>query len=72
MGGTVIVSTVMAPSFVGITLEGVKTQVVPVGRLARSHDNVTLLAVPFVKVAMIVVEPEFRGVSATPPVLERV
>jgi len=39
----------------------------------RSHDSVTLLPVPLpVSVAIIVVEPEFPGVSVTPPELERV
>ena len=72
MAGTVIVNTVVLPFNVGITLEGAKAQVVPVGRLVRSHDNVTLLAVPAVRVATIGVEPGFPGVSVTPPELKRV
>jgi len=62
------------PLGVGITLEGRKAQVVPAGRFVRSHDSVTFVAValPLVRVAMIVVKPEFPGVSATPPVFDRV
>ena len=67
-----MVKLVILPLIVGITLAGVKEQVVPVGRLVRSHDNVTFEAVPAVKVAIIVVEPEFPGVSVTPPEFERV
>ncbi len=67
-----MVNTVVLPFTVGITLVGVKAQVVPVGRLVRSHDNVTLLAVPVVRVAIIVVEPEFPGVSVMPTELKRV
>ena len=67
-----MVNTVVLPFTVGITLVGVKAQVVPVGRLVRSHDNVRLLAVPVVRVAIIVVEPEFPGVSVMPTELKRV
>ena len=67
-----MVNTVVLPFTVGITLVGVKAQVVPVGRLVRSHDNVTLLTVPVVRVAIIVVEPEFPGVSVMPTELKRV
>ena len=67
-----MVNTVVLPFGVGITLVGVKAHVVPVGRLVRSHDNVTLLAVPVVRVAIIVVEPEFPGVSVMPTELKRV
>ena len=56
----------------GITLVGENEQVVPAGRLVRSQDNVTLLAVPAVRMAIIVVEPEPPGTSVKPPVLERV
>jgi len=68
-----MVKTVVLPLGAGITLAGVKEQEVPAGRLVRSHDSVTLLPVPLpVSVAIIVVEPEFPGVSVTPPELERV
>jgi hypothetical protein len=53
----------------------VKAHVVPekfMGIFVRSHDNVTFEAVPAVKVAIIVAEPEFPGVSVTLPELERV
>jgi hypothetical protein len=70
--GTVMVKPVILPLTVGITLAGVKEQVVPMGRLVRSHDNVTFEAVPAVKVATIVVDPGFPGVSVTPPELARV
>jgi hypothetical protein len=67
-----MVNTVVLPFTVGITLVGVKEQVVPVGRVVRSHNNVTFDALPAVRVAIIVVNPEFPGVSLTPPELERV
>ncbi len=63
------------PFRVGITLVGSKAHVVPekfLGIFVRSHDNVTFEAMPAVKVAIIVVEPEFPGVSVTSPEFERV
>ena len=66
MTGTNIVNVVVLPLTVGITLVGVKAQVVPVGRLVRSHDRVTLLAIPLVRVARIVVEPDFPGAVVIP------
>ena len=71
-GGTVIVKRVVLPLRFGVTLAGVNEQVVPIGRLVRSHANVTLLAISLGELAMIVVEPGFPGVSLTPPELERV
>ncbi len=67
-----MVNTVVLPLTVGITLVGLKEHVVAAGRLVRSHDNVTFEAVPAVRVATISVDPEFPGVSLTPPELERV
>jgi len=63
---------VVLPFRFGVTLVGVKAQVVPLGRLVRSHDKVTLLGVPAVRVAVIAVEPEFPGVRVIPLVLKRV
>lgn len=69
---TVMVRIVPLPFSVGITLVGVKEQVVPVGRLEKSHERVTFEAMPAVRVAIIVVDPGFPGVSFTPPELESV
>ena len=73
-----MVKTVVLPTLTpgitlaGVMLAGVNEQVVPAGRLVRSHESVTLLAVPAVRVAIIVVEPGCPGVSVMPLVLKRV
>ena len=73
--GTSTVSVVVLPFDIGVTLAGLKLQVVPenaTGRLVRSHASVTFVpGVPLVRVEIIVVEPEPPGTSVTPSKLER-
>ena len=69
-----MVSIVMLPRDVGITLAGEKEQEVPLRfpeRLVRSQDNVTLVGLPAIRVDMILVEPEPPGTSVMPPELDR-
>jgi len=73
-----MVKTVLLPSFRGITLLGANEQVVPEkfagGRLIRSQASVTFEACssPAVRVATMVVVPEFPGVSLIPAGVKRV
>jgi len=70
-----MVNTDALPLSVGATTVGVKAHLVPDafgGIFVRSHDNVTFEAVPAVRVAIIVVDTEFPGLSDTSPELERV
>jgi len=71
LAGTVIVKIVVLPVSLGVMLVGLKVQVVPGGRLVRSHVKVTFEGTPAVRVATIVMKPEPPGASFTPPVLER-
>jgi hypothetical protein len=53
---TLIVKTLDSVGVTGLTVK--PPQVIPAGRLALTHDNVTACVEPAVKVAVIVTGPE--------------